>query len=104
MIAKLLKNCLSHPEDLVARYGGEEFVILLPDTDEQGAVSLAERIRRKLEQTPFKVTEDQLKITVSVGLISLIPSRIDDRKRMFEQADTALYEAKNNGRNRVKVG
>jgi diguanylate cyclase (GGDEF)-like protein/PAS domain S-box-containing protein len=80
--------------DLVARVGGEEFALLLPETDAAGALALAERIRAAVEQGPFDVVG---KVTVSVGVCSLEESGSADSLVLL--ADTALYWAKNSGRN-----
>lgn len=88
--------------DLAARYGGEEFVILMPETDFSSAYEVAERIRATIERTPFIVSHEigRLNKTVSIGLSSLNPAG-DDPGALLKRADTALYEAKNTGRNQV---
>jgi len=85
--------------DLLARYGGEEFVVLATDTDLEGAVALAEKIRMSVEQTPHIVNESlrPVRITVSVG----VAEYRGDRRRFFEAADRALYRAKDQGKNCV---
>ena len=88
------------PEDLVARYGGEEFTILLPNTDCEAAAAVAERIRSTVEGKPLPVKDDiQLKITVSFGVTEFVPG--EDFRFLLERVDSALYEAKSTGRNRV---
>lgn len=88
--------------DLAARYGGEEFVVLMPETDFTSAYEVADRMRRKIESTPFIVSHavGQINKTVSIGVASLNPSG-DDGQRLLKRADTALYESKNTGRNQV---
>ncbi|ADN77474.1 diguanylate cyclase with PAS/PAC sensor [Ferrimonas balearica DSM 9799] len=87
--------------DLVARYGGEEFVILLTETrPEQGRI-LAERLREAVEEMVMKVPQS-LNITVSLGLCPYQHS-LASAQAWFEEADRALYQAKQNGRNRVEV-
>ena len=87
--------------DVVARYGGEEFVALLPDTPaEPNARSVAEKIRKAVEQTEFP---GGLTVTISVGLSEVSPDDADTGT-LFERADQALYQAKNSGRNRTSVG
>lgn len=83
--------------DIVARYGGEEFAVIMPDTDADNALRVAERIRMAIEADPFSVfhSPDQAKITVSIGVASLKPNF-----ELVEEADKALYKAKNFGRNR----
>ena len=88
--------------DLPARYGGEEFTVMLPDTDRDGAVVAAERIRCRLEQT--RVTEDvprPCQVTASFGVATTTGGEEGDS--LFQRADQALYEAKRLGRNRVCV-
>ncbi|WP_028579299.1 diguanylate cyclase [Desulfogranum japonicum] len=97
----LLKN--TRAGDLVARYGGEEFVIALPDTDLQSAHGKAEQLRKLVESTSFADREQTWKVTISIG-VSCIP--VNDGKGanvqlLLEQADQALYRAKEGGRNQV---
>ncbi|MFC3153068.1 7TM diverse intracellular signaling domain-containing protein [Litoribrevibacter euphylliae] len=101
MVANTIKQVISRPEDITCRYGGEEFVILLPDTGEQGAYQVAEKIRQKIADTPFQIATEQLQVTVSVGLNSLVPYSSEHRTKMFDHADEALYSAKDAGRNQV---
>ncbi len=103
MVAANLEQVISRPQDLVARYGGEEFVVLLPDTSEAGAIKVAEKLRSRIEQTPFQLVDQTLFLTTSIGVISLIPEAVDKRNEMFDRADEALYKAKRKGRNRVEV-
>ena len=89
------------PYDIVARYGGEEFMLLLPDTDEETAVTIAEKLRIKISQPVFDVeTSPRLEVTASFGVTSIQGTDIDWQK-LVGKADHALYEAKNNGRNQV---
>ncbi len=87
--------------DLACRYGGEEFVIVMPDTSAQLALEVAERVRESVEEMAFVSGEKQLKVTTSVGVATLNRNSSDDMKDLLKQADQALYEAKNSGRNRV---
>jgi two-component system cell cycle response regulator len=90
--------------DMVARYGGEEFLVLLPETDDAGAESFAERIREAIEQHAFGGRADQipLNLTTSVGVATFPAARIESVEDLFARADAALYRAKADGRNRVR--
>jgi two-component system cell cycle response regulator len=88
--------------DLACRYGGEEFVVVMPDTSPEIAAGVAERLRAAVENTPFTLrsTGQELSVTASFGISSRISSVVTPGQLM-KQADLALYEAKNTGRNRV---
>lgn len=104
MVAEAIATVVTRPQDMLARYGGEEFVVILPDTYTEGARSVAERIRERVAQTPFQVSEDTINVTVSIGVSSHVPGSADLSQWLFSEADQALYSAKNAGRNRVIVG
>ena len=88
--------------DIIARYGGDEFIVLLPNTPREGLISLAERIRSEFEKTIFK---DGNKITVSIGAWYYSPEKDSGStdEEIIKKVDTALYQAKQMGRNRVEV-
>ncbi|ACS55674.1 PleD family two-component system response regulator [Rhizobium leguminosarum] len=88
--------------DLACRYGGEEFVVVMPDTSPEIAAAVAERLRAAIESAPFmlKHSGEALSVTASFGIASRIASVLTPGQLM-KQADLALYEAKNTGRNRV---
>ncbi|MEJ2416311.1 MAG: diguanylate cyclase [Exilibacterium sp.] len=87
--------------DVAGRYGGEEFGIILPDTDCAAAQHIAERLRRNLENTPFRA-KPKLRFTVSIGVVELAED-LPSYSQWLERADAALYCAKLNGRNRTEV-
>ena len=100
--ADVSAQTLMRPSDFIARWGGEEFVILLPGTDSDGAMEVAERIRKNIEGMTITTEEDeQTKITVSIGIHTLIPGTDSSAENLIKKADRALYTAKNTGRNRV---
>ncbi len=86
--------------DIASRYGGEEFIILLPETETEGAKLAAERLRKKIEENIFMAYDEKLKVTISTG-ISLYPKDTADAKELIEEADMALYAAKRSGKNIV---
>lgn len=93
----LKESCRS--EDIAARYGGEEFVVMLPHCNEPDAFNKAEKLREQIAAMPF----DEFSITASIGVACLPKGGGCDFKGLFELADTAMYQAKQNGRNRVEL-
>lgn len=89
-------------EDMAARIGGEEFAVLLPETAVAGAEEFAEEFRGAVAGTVFHPGGEAQHITVSIGIAELRPDR-GDRSRLMRAADAALYRAKDEGRNRVRV-
>jgi diguanylate cyclase (GGDEF)-like protein len=85
--------------DILARYGGEEFVVVLPETGESVALSIAERIRGALEEHKFCCGDNELHVTISIGVVTA--SGEQDDEEVLHAADDALYKAKEEGRNRV---
>jgi len=98
-VAKLIKDNLRQV-DLLCRYGGEEFSIILTNTDKEGAKLAAERIRQSIENGSIKVYDEDLKVTISIG-VSTFPENAQDGQGLIDLADKALYKAKQNGRNRI---
>ena len=91
--------------DTLARYGGEEFVVLASQPTEKGLERLAERIREKIEGEVILYDGKRVPVTASVGAALAIPSRSDDGivQRLIEQADLAMYDAKQGGRNQIRL-
>ncbi|WP_379157511.1 diguanylate cyclase [Paenibacillus sp. sgz5001063] len=89
------------PSDVLARYGGEEFIIYLPDTIESEAKRIAERVKLRVELNQIAIANvaEPVSVTISLGLLSI--SDFSQGSNLFEEVDQALYEAKNNGRNRI---
>ncbi|MDP5018042.1 MAG: GGDEF domain-containing protein, partial [Dolichospermum sp.] len=94
-VMKYLRNI-----DILGRFGGEEFVALLPETDSQAAVITAERIRVNIEEIKIPIDDKLVSITVSIGVGSYQKGDTDIDV-LIQRADKALYQAKNQGRNRV---
>jgi diguanylate cyclase (GGDEF)-like protein len=86
--------------DVVARWGGEEFVILLPDTELEGALSLADELRRTLEASTYEVEGVRVHATLSLG-VAAFPDHGGNPEKLMAEVDSALYAAKDSGRNRV---
>jgi two-component system cell cycle response regulator len=97
--AELLKKSL-RKSDVAARYGGEEFAVLLPETPQEGALILAERLREKLASMQFNYGEHAIFVTMSIGIAAHSPKTDSSNADLIKKADTALYRAKEEGRNR----
>ncbi len=94
------------PRDWVARYGGEEFVIVMPETDLNGAAKAAEKIRERCACAPMPLSTGDLEVTASFGVaaLSTVPQSIESAaSALLREADAALYTSKHEGRNRVTV-
>ena len=90
--------------DLVGRFGGEEFLVLLPDTDAEGAKAAAENLCREVRATGFSVDDQPLALTISIGTATLLPDQSADFDAFMQRADTAVYRAKATGRDTVVMG
>jgi diguanylate cyclase len=101
IIAKSLQKNL-RSSDFIARYGGEEFVALMPETSTAEAKIIAEKLRKKIERSPFNFKKEPIQITVSFGISEFAPGESADE--VFSRADKALYAAKEKGRNQVQLG
>ena len=88
--------------DTVARFGGEEFVIMLPNTNKHDAHILANKIREKIEQSPLQVDKLILELTISGG-VAECEKHDQSIEKTLKRSDDALYQAKNEGRNKVCV-
>jgi diguanylate cyclase (GGDEF)-like protein len=86
--------------DIAARYGGEEFALIMPNTEEEGALKTADRIRRSIEEDQVIFEAARISVTASIG-VACWPSHAKDTKGLIAAADRALYAAKQSGRNRV---
>ena len=88
--------------DIVARYGGEEFVVLLPETTVSESRSFAERILRRVQQYEFGEADKPVRVTISIGVASYPDEQVTDGESLLSLADSRLYRAKTEGRNRFR--
>jgi diguanylate cyclase (GGDEF)-like protein len=103
-IGKAISKSLLRPADLAARYGGEEFLILLPDTDTEGALHVARRVMENIEALCIWNNASAFgQITASIGMANQVPTFDQTALELMDRADRALYSAKQAGRNRIMV-
>ena len=105
-VAECIKDCLQRPGDLAARYGGEEFVAILPNTPSDGALYVAETMRKAVFAMDRPHADSKIAdvVTLSLGIATIIPPpEGGDAKNLVAAADAALYQSKADGRNRVTV-
>lgn len=102
-VAQTIKAALRRPGDLAARYGGEEFVVILPNTHAEGAFHVAETIRAKVQSLKIPHAHSKISdhVSLSLGVSSVGPEKGMLSKDLVNAADSALYEAKEQGRNRA---
>ena len=103
-IAQELATTFNRPTDIFARYGGDEFVAILPDTEKEGALTLAEVCRQKVDEMEIRFEKDAevMQITISAGVSTATPEVHSKPVILLNNADNALYEAKNQNRNSVR--
>jgi len=102
-VARHLDRAVKRRGDLLVRYGGEEFAVLLPETDLEGALRVAEELREGLEELALPHEAAPLgRVTASLGVAATIPVPGESMENLIEAADLALYRAKTEGRNRVR--
>jgi diguanylate cyclase (GGDEF)-like protein len=105
VIAKTISQSMLRKSDFVARYGGEEFICVLPDTDEEGALEIAERINEKMAEmkVPHGLSSASPYISLSIGIATSSSIRLISPEDLIKNADMALYKAKDAGRNRIEM-
>jgi len=104
-ISKAISSVLPRSTDTVTRFGGDEFAVVLYDTDKKGAIIVAERIIKAFDEVSSmrKFTDGKIKTTLSIGIVSARPSEKTEPEDLLEAADKALYEAKQQGKNRICI-
>lgn len=104
-IAQAVEKVVYRSADLVARYGGEEFVVILPNTDEKGAMIVANKVNAAIKNLaiPHQTSEVSNTVTISLGISTMIPILELSSATLLEQADQALYQAKKQGRNQSVI-
>jgi diguanylate cyclase (GGDEF)-like protein len=106
VLKTIAKTCEKNlrPHDIFARYGGEEFVVLLSDTTGEIALTIAERMRESIAQLSITVDQDtHLSATLCIGVATNEQPNLNGVKTLLSRADSAMYDAKNSGRNRCVV-
>jgi diguanylate cyclase (GGDEF)-like protein len=102
LTARVLAQVFQRESDIVARYGGDEFVALMPEASEKSVAALSEKVRKKMAETPLVFESHTIRSTVSLGMATIDP-RSGEKELLISRADNALYAAKKNGRNQVRV-
>lgn len=102
-VAEILQNQLKRPNDLLSRYGGEEFAVILPNTSTDGAIHIAEIMRKAIINADINWQNNKIPLSISIGVSTSTIQTIGQTKILLEQADYALYQAKRQGRNQVQV-
>lgn len=101
-LLKLTVQCIQNQlrqSDIIARFGGDEFVVVLPETPSNGAIGVAERIRKAVESSPLTTRDKKVAVTVSIGIAGY-PNQGHDLDTVLERADHAMYASKSGGKNR----
>ncbi len=104
-VAQTLDHSVERRTDLVAKYGGDEFVALLPDSDAESSVAVAEMLRMEIMNLDIKHSYSPVSdvVTISIGVSTIIPHAGASQEMLVKAADEALYHAKGNGRNRIET-
>jgi diguanylate cyclase (GGDEF)-like protein len=104
-VVQALRKSVARCTDVIARYGGEEFAVILPNTGAEPATAIAEKMRRVVEELeiPNAASQFNQRLSISLGVGTLMPGSTYNADFLVGMADRALYEAKQNGRNQVVV-
>lgn len=98
-----IQDVLNRPADMAFRYGGEEFVILLPDTEASAAHILARQIWTAMRSEPIVMKDQTVRLTISIGIAATMPDKDNSYYTLLKRADEKLYQAKNEGRDRICI-
>lgn len=103
-IANQLSKSIRRPFDILGRYGGEEFLVVLPNTDIEGAYNVAEKMRKRVRRLRIEHSSecDKKYLTISLGISTVIPKTESSLEQAIEDADKALFESKRKGKNRTE--
>lgn len=104
-VAMAIKQTVNRPRDIVARFGGEEFIVLLPDTSSEGALFIGNSIMEMMKELAIAHETSTIKpyVTVSIGACAVYPNDMDTQIDLLNLVDQALYRAKSDGRNCIRV-
>ena len=100
--SNVIKQCLPRKNDVVVRYGGDEFIVLLPFTDKQTALLIAERIMDAVNKLEVTHEDQKIPVEISIGISAVIPTKNLIPASLISQADSAMYKAKQSGRNCIR--
>jgi diguanylate cyclase (GGDEF)-like protein len=103
-VARIFDN-YTRNNDLVARYGGEEFIILVEKQDAHQLLKMGEKLRKAVENLNIEnfISKEQTKLTISIGICSVIPRESIEPLKVIHEADHALYQSKRNGKNQTSI-
>lgn len=104
-VSESIQKSVKRPRDIVARFGGDEFIVLLPDSDTDGAVHVAEIIITNIRRLDIEHSDSMFSknVTVSIGIAAMIPGKDDIASTLLNMSDKAVYHAKRDGRNCYRV-
>jgi len=102
-VANIIKKYTRNNVDIPIRYGGDEFLLILPQTDLEGAVTVTERIRKEIEEYKFEEKGITTEVRISGGVAGMRPEDTLTKEELIKKADEALYRAKKAGKNRVSM-